>query len=102
MKLMDQWLEEERLGTLNTAPPPLPLAPVTEGNVVVVEAGPSEVPDQQPSIDAEEQEVMASNSLATVEEPVNKVTSGFMSNHDLINLDEEEEPATVADNDLLA
>ena len=44
---MDQWLEEERLGTLNIAPPPSPLDLVTEGNVVA-----AEVPKQHPPANA--------------------------------------------------
>ena len=92
---MDQWLEEERLGILNTAPPPSLLDLVTEGNVVAAEVGPSKVPEQEPPTNAEE-EVMASNPPPAVEEPA---TSGFMGNHDLINLEEEEELTTVVDND---
>ena len=71
VKLMDQWLEEERMGTLNTTPPPSALVPVTEGNVVAAEVGPSEVPEQQPPVDVEEGEVVASNPPPIVEEPAN-------------------------------
>ena len=46
VKLMDWWLEEEKFGTLNTAPSPLLLDLVIEGNVIVVEVGLSEVPEQ--------------------------------------------------------
>ena len=44
VKLMDQWLKEERLGTLKTTPPPSPLDQMIKGNVVAAEVGPSEVP----------------------------------------------------------
>ena len=50
----------------------------------------------------EEGEVVASNPPLTIEEPTNEVTSGFMGNHDLINLEEEEEPTVAVDNDLPA
>ena len=46
MKLMEQWLENERLGTLNNAPPASPFAPVTEGNIITTKVGPSMVPEQ--------------------------------------------------------
>ena len=45
--------------------------------------------EQQPPIDAKEEEVVASNPPQIVEEPENEVTSGFIGNHDLINLEEE-------------
>ena len=99
MKLMDQWLENERLGTLNNASPPSPLAPVTEGNAIATEVGLFKVPEQQPSIDVEEGEVVASNPLPTIEEPANKVTSGFIGNHELINLEKKEKPVAAVDND---
>ena len=98
MKLMDQWLEEERLGTLNTGLPPSPIDPVTEGNIIATEVGPSEVSKQQPLIDAEE-EVVASNPPLIVEKPTNEVIFGFIGNHNLINLEEEEEPNVAVDND---
>ena len=101
MKLMDQQLKNDRLGDLNNAPPPSPLTPVTEGNFVATKVFPSVVAEQQPPVDVEE-EVVASNPPATIKEPVNEVTSGFMGNHDLINLEEEEEPTTTVDNDPLA
>ena len=37
-----------------------------------------------------------------MKEPANKVTSGFMGNHALINLEEEEELDVIVDNDPLA
>ena len=43
MKLMDQWLENERLGTFNNEPPPSSLAPVTEGNIIATKLDPSKV-----------------------------------------------------------
>ena len=58
-----------------------------------------ELPGQQPPIDVEEGEVVASYPSQSVEEPANEVTSGFIGNHDLINLEEEEEPAIAIDND---
>ena len=79
-------------------PPPSPLNPVTEGNVFAAEVGPSEVLEQQPPVDAEEK-VVVSNPPPAVEEPVSEVTSGFMGNHDLINLEEEEELTATVDND---
>ena len=45
---------------------------------------------------------MASNPPPTIEELANEVTFGFMGNHDLINLEEEEESTTVVDNVPLA
>ena len=99
MKLMDRWLTEERLCILNTAPPHLPLAPATKGNVVAAEVSPSKVPEQKPHVYAEEGEVMAFNPPSIMEEPINEVASGFMGNQDLINLDEEEEPTAAVDND---
>ena len=98
VKLMHQWLENERLGTLNDALPPSTLAPVTEGNIIASEVGPSKVSEQQPPVDVEEGEVVASNPPPTINEPTNEVISGFMGNHDLINLEEEEEPSTIVDN----
>ena len=58
---MEQWLENERLGTLNNAPPPSPLALVTKGNIIATEVGPFMVLEQQPPVDVEEREVVASN-----------------------------------------
>ena len=46
MKVKDQWVENERLGDLNSAPPSSPLAPGTKGNVIIAEVGPSMVPKQ--------------------------------------------------------
>ena len=59
MKVKDQW-DNERLHDLNSAPPSLPLTPGTEGNVIIAEAGPSMVPQQQPLTDVKEGEVVAS------------------------------------------
>ena len=42
---------------------------------------------------------MASNAPPTIEELTNEVTSGFIGNHDLVNLEEEEELATAISND---
>ena len=97
VKLMDQWLKEERLGTLNTTPPPSPLDQMIKGNIVAADVGPSEVPKQQPLADVKE-EVVASNPYSVVEEPANEVTFRFMGNHDLINLEEEEGAPTAVDN----
>ena len=61
MKVKDQWAENKRLGDLNNAPTSSPLAPGTEGNVIIAEIGPSMVLEQQPPADVEEGEVVASN-----------------------------------------
>ena len=63
MKLIGQWLKNERSGTLNNASPLSPLVPVTKGNVITTEVGPSVVPKQHPLIDVEEVEIVASNPL---------------------------------------
>ena len=99
MKLMDQWLKNKMLGDLNNAPPSSHLAPVTEGNIIATKVGPFMVSEQQLPVDLEEGEVVASNPPPTVEEPMNKVTSGFIGNHDLIILEKKEEPAATVDND---
>ena len=96
---MDQWLKNERLGTLNNAPTPSPLAPVTEGNVIATEVGPSMVSNQHPLVAVEGGELVAFSPPPTVEEPANKVTSGFISNHDLITPEEKEELAAAIDNE---
>ena len=99
MKVKDQWVENERMGDLYSAPPSLPLAPGIEDNIIIAEFAPSMVPDQQPPTDAEEGEVVVSNPPKTIEEPMNEMTYGFMGNHELINL-EEDEPIVAVDNDL--
>ena len=83
-KLIGQWLENERLGILKNAPPPSPLSPATEGNVIATEVGSFVVQEQQPPIDVKKGEVAASYPSPTIEEPANEVTFGLMGNHDLI------------------
>ena len=98
LKLIEGWFEEERLGTLDTAPPPSPPYPMVEGNVIATEVTPAEGPEQPPSTNAED-EAVTSNPPPTAEEPTNEVTSRFMGNHALINLEDEEELVANVDND---
>ena len=60
MKVKDQWVSE-RLVNLYSAPPSSPLTLGTEGSIIIAEVGPSMVPEQQPLVDVEEGEVVASN-----------------------------------------
>ena len=71
---------------------------MTEDNVIAAKVAPSEALKQQLPADAKEK-VVASNLPPAVEEPANKVISGFIGNHALINLEKEEEPTAIVDND---
>ena len=98
MNLMEGWLEEERQGTVNTEPPPLPPYLEVKGDVLTAEVAQTEVPKQPPLVDAED-EVVDSNSPPTTEEPANQVTSGYVGSNTLINLKEGVEPAAIVNND---
>ena len=102
MKVKDQWVENERLGDLNIAPLSSPLAPGIEG--LPLKLVPSWSRSNNLLLMLKKEKLWLLNPPSppkkkkTVEEPANELTSGFMGDHELINL-EEEEPAAAIDND---
>ena len=66
LKLMEEWLEEEKQGTLNTEPLPSPCYPKVKGHIATPEVDPSKAPEQLPPTNAEK-EAVASNPPPIVE-----------------------------------
>ena len=70
-KLMAEWIEREKKGTLNTKLPPSPQYFEAEEGDEVAEVAPSnEVPEQAPQTNAREEEEIASNPSPVEDEPI--------------------------------